>query len=194
MHVRAVWACVTEMFQSAPPAESDPRLGILISDMREFQSAPPCGERLPPPSGRAGLGVVSIRAPLRRATADPVRCGPERRVSIRAPLRRATLPAAFFAQCAPVSIRAPLRRATAPWDCHCIHFAVSIRAPLRRATSSSVSFADPRDVSIRAPLRRATVDVVGFDASVPFQSAPPCGERHRILSRSLRLQDFRQYS
>ena len=122
-------------FNPRPPAESD-QPSIRARLTRPFQSAPPCGER--PADWRFVLRkLVSIRAPLRRATASyassrlPERmfqsappCGERRhrqtatKVSIRAPLRRATTCAeAVYVRLRRVSIRAPLRRATGRNGC-----------------------------------------------------------------------------
>ena len=137
-------------------------------------------------------------------------------VSIRAPLRRATLPSRWQLPTSDrytVSIRAPLRRATSGTSAaeRCKGVAVSIRAPLRRATglpagerwwqdgfnprppaeSDRVAAADGvplgRCVSIRAPLRRATVhDHIGRrNAPVSIRQKPlrlRSRRRHRSSS------------
>ena len=150
------------------------------------------------------------------------------RVSIRAPLRRATAACAVammfsrFQSAPPCGERRPFPPPGSAWRCFNprppaesdARFrhqealgAVSIRAPLRRATPRT-GLDDWREiVSIRAPLRRATAitnatrgETECFNPRPPaesdwppptagpsrrFQSAPPCGERRETDAEAM---------
>ena len=143
------------LFQSAPPCGERPAVFATSSPADAFQSAPPCGERHRG-GGPAGLlDVVSIRAPLRRATAEALRLpGSSNGFNPRPPAE------------------------SDPWR---LVRAGSFHRfnPRPPAESDSRGSCAPQRgrVSIRAPLRRATRVVLAERHAGLFQSAPPCGER-----------------
>ena len=128
--------------------------------MLVFQSAPPCGERPSPQHTPHRRIRFNPRPP---AESDSrARCQRSARdVSIRAPLRRAT------------------RRTRVPADRTC---SFNPRPPAESDPHRPRQYSAGWNVSIRAPLRRATPGSRLGDAELPFQSAPPCGERRAILA------------
>ena len=101
---------------------------------------------------------VSIHAPVRGATTQPLVMGAGPRVSIHAPVRGATglkmmrLPGMpVFQSTHPYGVRLPGLRSPGPL------LRVSIHAPVRGATFVSWSFCGDMIVSIHAPVRGATL-------------------------------------
>ena len=194
-------------FQSAPPCGGRPAGARSAAPARGFNPRPRAGGDSPSRPGWHGPGVlVSIRAPVRGATPEvrgaPRLPGP---VSIRAPVRGATWSQPLSARsrlfqsappCGGRRVRAPAAQIgprvfqSAP-PCggrhesrarHVQTAMVSIRAPVRGATRAvAMHVAQSLLVSIRAPVRGATCRRKRrHHRRLWFQSAPPCGGRHRM--------------
>ena len=199
-HKRLDLPRVQRRFQSAPPCGGRPRHSRRRACLRRFQSAPPCGGRrgalfpvitkgwfqsAPPCGGRRPLRLVrrarvgvSIRAPVRGATAAGARwhCragrfNPRPRAGGDVPLGRGDGAAAMFQSAPPCGGRLPhlaQAEALAP---------VSIRAPVRGATGPRKSVQGSRMFQSAPPCGGRLTGAANLPDPDWFQSAPPCGGR-----------------
>ena len=149
-----------------------------MSAIEVFQSAPPCGERR---DGRVQATIdhsFNPRPPaesdLRKDHSPPA----GRRFNPRPPCGERRIRSHPRRPCPCFNPRPPAESDKQRHSHDGAH-AVSIRAPLRRATPAGQAGRAAEHVSIRAPLRRATAASIAFERAMMFQSAPPCGERHK---------------
>ena len=136
------------------------------------------------------FAMVSIRAPLRRATSGAARSrhrpggfNPRPPAESDASCSWTTRRPSGFNPRPPAESDG--RRGSADGQDR-----VSIRAPLRRATERLLQERPGAHVSIRAPLRRATCYEVLLCSHGRFQSAPPCGERLLAAKRPQAVASF----
>ena len=187
-------------FNPRPPAESDRYQSLSRPSTNGFNPRPPAESD----HRFRNLGIVrlvSIRAPLRRATRDTLQelytvlfqsappcgerprnpAGPSRSRGFnpRPPAESDVEQAGGVLHFRRFNPRPPAESDVADQPAQRLA-AVSIRAPLRRATSGLGHAAARLAVSIRAPLRRATRVRRSPASGIEFQSAPPCGERRDI--------------